>query len=61
MTASDLLLTDDQDDLDKLLSSVGMVADSVEVASWWEPPHAGYRDYVHEHESLIFRITKAAV
>lgn len=50
----------DADDLAKLLASVGMKADSVEVASWWEPPHAGYRDYVHQHESLIFRITKAA-
>jgi ubiquinone/menaquinone biosynthesis C-methylase UbiE len=50
----------DQDDLTALLGSVGLSADSVEVASWWEPPHAGYRDYVHQHESLIFRVTKAA-
>jgi len=48
----------DRDDLDALLTSVGMPADSVEVASWWEPPHAGYRDYEHEHESLIFTIRK---
>lgn len=50
----------DADDLTKLLASVGMKAESMEVASWWEPPHAGYRDYDHQHESLIFRITKAA-
>jgi ubiquinone/menaquinone biosynthesis C-methylase UbiE len=50
----------DEDDLTKLLGSVGMSADSVEVASWWEPPHAGYREYDHEHESLIFRVTKPA-
>ncbi len=50
----------DADDLTELLDSVGLRADSVEVASWWEPPHAGYRDYDHQHESLIFRITKAA-
>jgi ubiquinone/menaquinone biosynthesis C-methylase UbiE len=48
----------DRHDLDALLTSVGMAADSVEVASWWEPPHAGYRDYEHEHESLIFTIEK---
>ena len=50
----------DHDDLAGLLDSVGLRAESVEVASWWEPPHAGYRDYDHQHESLIFRITKAA-
>lgn len=49
----------DHADLEVLLNSVGLAAKSVEVASWWEPPHAGYRDYVHQHESLIFQITKA--
>ncbi|MEV6521811.1 class I SAM-dependent methyltransferase [Longispora sp. NPDC051575] len=49
----------DRADLDALLESVGLVAESVEVASWWEPPHAGYREYEHEHESLIFTIRKA--
>jgi ubiquinone/menaquinone biosynthesis C-methylase UbiE len=48
----------DRDDLEALLSSVDLTASSIEVASWWEPPHAGYRDYEHEHESLIFTITK---
>jgi ubiquinone/menaquinone biosynthesis C-methylase UbiE len=48
----------DREDLDALLESVGMTAESVEVQSWWEPPHAGYRDYEHEHESLIFSIKK---
>lgn len=48
----------DRADLDELLASVGLTAESVEVASWWEPPHAGYRDYEHEHESLIFTIRK---
>jgi ubiquinone/menaquinone biosynthesis C-methylase UbiE len=50
----------DRDDLDRLLASVEMPANSVEVARWWEPPHATYRDYPHEHESLIFTITKPA-
>jgi SAM-dependent methyltransferase len=48
----------DRADLDTLLDSVGLPADTVEVQSWWEPPHAGYRDYVHQHESLIFTIGK---
>lgn len=48
----------DRDDLDKQLASVGLTAANVEVQRWWEPPHAGYRDYEHEHESLIFTVTK---
>jgi SAM-dependent methyltransferase len=51
----------DRDDLDALLGSVGMPATSVEVARWWEPPHAVYRDYEHEHESLIFTIRKSEI
>lgn len=50
----------DRADLDALLESVDMPASAVEVQSWWEPPHAGYRDYVHEHESLIFTVRKPA-
>ncbi len=49
----------DRADLDALLASVDMTAQTVEVQRWWEPPHAGYRDYEHEHESLIFTIRKA--
>lgn len=48
----------DHDNLESLLDGAGMPAESVEVASWWEPPHAGYRDYEHQHESLIFTIKK---
>jgi ubiquinone/menaquinone biosynthesis C-methylase UbiE len=48
----------DRADAGALLRSVGMVAESVEVSSWWEPPHAGYRDYEHQHESLIVTIRK---
>lgn len=50
----------DEADLTGLLASVGQQAESVETASWWEPPHPGYRDYVHQHESLIFRVRKPA-
>jgi ubiquinone/menaquinone biosynthesis C-methylase UbiE len=49
----------DQADLEALLASVGMSAESIEVQRWWEPPHAVYRDYDHEHESLIFTVRKA--
>jgi SAM-dependent methyltransferase len=49
----------DEQALTELLDSVGQQAESVETASWWEPPHPGYRDYVHQHESLIFRVRKA--
>ncbi|MDH6125381.1 class I SAM-dependent methyltransferase [Kitasatospora sp. GP82] len=48
----------DRPDLDALLDSVGMAAKSVETQRWWEPPHVGYRDYEHEHESLIFVVQK---
>jgi SAM-dependent methyltransferase len=50
----------DHDDLTALLSSVGMAAESVDVAAWREPPHAGYRDYDHDHESLVFTVRKSA-
>jgi ubiquinone/menaquinone biosynthesis C-methylase UbiE len=50
----------DQADLDALLRSVELTATTVEVASWWEPPHANYRTYEHQHESLIFTIRKPA-
>jgi SAM-dependent methyltransferase len=50
----------DRADLDALLESVGTPATECEVESWWEPPHAGYRDYVHQHESLVFTVTRPA-
>jgi SAM-dependent methyltransferase len=49
----------DEQDLTELLASVGQQAERVETASWWEPPHPGYRDYVHQHESLIFHVRKS--
>jgi SAM-dependent methyltransferase len=50
----------DRADLDALLDSVGMPAETVEVAGWREPPHAHYRTYEHDHESLVFTIRKRA-
>lgn len=49
----------DRADVDELLAAVGIPLTACEIQSWWEPPHAGYRDYVHQHESLILTITKA--
>lgn len=48
----------DDADLTALLDAVGLRAASVEVARWTEPPHETYRDYEHEHESLIFTVEK---
>jgi ubiquinone/menaquinone biosynthesis C-methylase UbiE len=48
----------DEADLRALLDSVGMSAERVDVERWWEPPHAVYRDYDHEHESLVFTVRK---
>jgi SAM-dependent methyltransferase len=48
----------DRDDAGALLGSVGLRAESVELARWREPPHAGYRDYEHGHESLVVTIKK---
>lgn len=49
----------DHDDLAALLDSVGWTATSVEVSAWHEPAHAVYRDYEHDHESLVFTVMKA--
>jgi ubiquinone/menaquinone biosynthesis C-methylase UbiE len=48
----------DRPDLEALLNSVGMAASAIEVQSWREPAHADYRTYEHDHESLVFTITK---
>jgi len=51
----------DRDDAEALLHSVGMSARSIEVAGWREPAHAGYRDYEHDHESLVVTLQKSEV
>ncbi|HEY7143962.1 MAG TPA: class I SAM-dependent methyltransferase [Streptosporangiaceae bacterium] len=48
----------DRDDVTALLDSVGMTAESVDLASWHEPGHAEYRTYEHDHESLVFTVRK---
>jgi ubiquinone/menaquinone biosynthesis C-methylase UbiE len=48
----------DREDLEALLESVDMTAESVELCRWTEPAHAEYRTYEHDHESLAFAIRK---
>jgi ubiquinone/menaquinone biosynthesis C-methylase UbiE len=48
----------DPEDLHQLLNSINLTPTTIETKRWTEPPHAGYRDYQHEHESLIFTIQK---
>ena len=49
----------DRADAEALLDSVGMSDRSIEAAGWREPAHAGYRDYEHDHESLVVTIKKS--
>ncbi|MEE1782429.1 class I SAM-dependent methyltransferase [Streptomyces sp. SP17BM10] len=50
----------DRPDLDAYLADAGFADEvaAVELLRWMEPPHAGYRPYFHEHESLAFTIRK---
>jgi hypothetical protein len=41
----------DLPDVEDLLKAVGVVAESLELSRWTEPPHEGYREYPHDHES----------
>jgi ubiquinone/menaquinone biosynthesis C-methylase UbiE len=49
----------DREDIDVLLGAAGLAATSVELARWSEPPHVGYRDYKHDHESWVMTIKKS--
>ena len=49
----------DEPELVETMAAAGLRAESIETIRWWEPPHADYRPYVHEHECLILRIRKA--
>ncbi|MFY1577252.1 class I SAM-dependent methyltransferase [Verrucosispora sp. WMMD703] len=52
----------DRDDLAAYLEAGGVSEEvaGVELLRWTEPPHAGYRPWFHEHESLAFTIRKRA-
>jgi SAM-dependent methyltransferase len=45
--------------IDDLLCQVGAVVERVELVRWTEPPHEGYREYEHEHESWVFTLRKS--
>jgi SAM-dependent methyltransferase len=48
----------DREDIDAFLGAAGIAAEKVELARWSEPPHVGYRDYEHDHESWVITIRK---
>lgn len=43
----------DSEQVIKLAESVGFSVEQVELSRWTEPPHEGYREYEHEHESWV--------
>ena len=49
-----------REDIDALLKEAGLVAESVTLAQWSEPPHVGYRDYDHDHESWVMTLLKTS-
>ncbi|HEX3958717.1 MAG TPA: class I SAM-dependent methyltransferase [Trebonia sp.] len=48
----------DREDLDAMLGTAGLTAALVETSGWTDPPHAHYRTYEHQHESLVVTIRK---
>jgi len=45
-------------DVVKLLDRFPIDIVSIELVKWTEPPHEGYREYSHEHQSWLFVIRK---
>jgi SAM-dependent methyltransferase len=48
----------DKAEVTRLLESVQAEILSIELARWTEPPHKGYREYEHEHQSWVFTVRK---
>ena len=48
----------EQHEVVSLLQDAGLVPQEIERVSWWEPPHAGYREYEHQHSSWVFTCCK---
>jgi SAM-dependent methyltransferase len=48
-----------EDDVRKLLQEVGAPVVSLELVRWDEPPHEGFREYPHEHQSWMFTLQKS--
>lgn len=45
-------------DVIELLREFDVEVVSIELSIWMEPPHEGYREYEHEHQSWVFTIKK---
>lgn len=45
-------------DVHDLLQKVGATVVSLELVRWDEPPHEGFREYPHEHQSWMFTLQK---
>lgn len=47
-----------KNEVKSLLENYDVEIVSIELAVWEEPPHEGYREYPHEHQSWVFTIKK---
>jgi SAM-dependent methyltransferase len=48
----------DENEVRSLLKNFSAEVISIELAVWEEPPHEGYREYPHEHQSWVFTLRK---
>lgn len=48
----------EKDEIIELLKSFNAEVLSIDLAVWMEPPHEGYREYPHEHQSWVFSLKK---
>jgi len=47
-----------REDVEALVTGAGFDLVSIELATWNEPPHEGFREYPHEHQSWVFVLRK---
>lgn len=47
-----------REDVKKLVARPRADVVSIELAKWNEPPHEGFREYEHEHQSWVFTLRK---
>lgn len=48
----------DDEEIRSLLKCYNVEVISIELVTWQEPPHEGYREYPHEHQSWVFTLRK---
>lgn len=46
------------EELKSVLEECDMVSSAICLERWTEPPHAGYREYMHDHVSWVFKYIK---